>query len=574
MRKVKKYSLLISLLLLALFFVSCPSSDKDIQESPHLPDEGLEGSITNTIQINTDVDPIIEKAIQNALTFDTLVNPAGLAQEIVESVDNVVSAEPTKSGAGIIIKQSDGTFSNLLLTSDERLFEEKTAALMKTTVSVPLITEILQLYFPEIHKAVILAPFQDRFFAVDLEELTNFLQNAGFEVDTFVNENAGIDKFKGDFLSQYGVIIFCTHGMADAESYDGSFKSTALATGSSYTIEEVKKLKEDGILDWDNLQTIASISVKNDILGTKSYLGVTVQWFRKTTTKNNSLPNAWIFASACESSLGEGDASLSNWFLYNTGTGGYSGYNGIINSHFCKIVTPELVKNVCNGQSLMEATASVKSNPDMYDKMWFVRLIIGEGYESQIDVNLLDSKKPNDDEEFYIIEPSIELIELKNDDGTVENSLSLGQCYACCGDNLNAMLVYLTPPSYPFNIQKIKVNFRFKSPVGFYLHIRDENGNELLPMPFFIDESEVNGLLDPSQWWIKDISSYGVTINSGRVQVSIYDHDCSSDGWTIWGDTSSQGNSQFITWITISGYPFQITRNISIMELMIRAEGY
>lgn len=144
-------------------------------------------------------------------------------------------------------------------------------------------------------------------------------------------------------------------------------------------------------------------------------------------------------------------------------------------------------------------------------------------------------------------------IELKYDDGT--HDFTEAWAGACpYGGNLSDGLIgfrkFLTSPSYPFYVLKVKINFAGKNDfnAGFYLHIKDESGNDLLPTPFLISADEVN-----LGWWEKDISSYGIIINSGKIEVSIFesylpancppDPDWSINGWVIYEDTSLSGSS-------------------------------
>lgn len=145
-------------------------------------------------------------------------------------------------------------------------------------------------------------------------------------------------------------------------------------------------------------------------------------------------------------------------------------------------------------------------------------------------------------------------IELKYDDGIHDLTHSWGG--ACpYGGNLSDGLIgfrkFLTSPSYPFHVLKVKIYFAAKNVFNadFYLHIKDESGNDLLPTPFLISAAEVN----LGDWWEKDISSYGITINSGKIEVSIFesylpancppDTDWSINGWVMYADTSLSGSS-------------------------------
>jgi len=143
-------------------------------------------------------------------------------------------------------------------------------------------------------------------------------------------------------------------------------------------------------------------------------------------------------------------------------------------------------------------------------------------------------------------------IELKYDNGTAGYTIAWGGACPYDGnlsDGLIGFRKFLTSPSYPFHVLKVKINFAGKNDfnAGFYLHIKDESGNDLLPTPFLISAAEVN-----LGWWEKDISSYGITINSGKIEVSIFESylpanctptDWSINGWVIYGDTSLSGSS-------------------------------
>ncbi len=49
----------------------------------------------------------------------------------------------------------------------------------------------------------------------------------------------------------------------------------------------------------------------------------------------------------------------------------------------------------------------------------------------------------------------------------------------------------------------------------FYLHVWDEQGKNLLPAPFKIEDSEV---INVNDWWVKDIAVYNVNITSGNIR--------------------------------------------------------
>ncbi len=194
------------------------------------------------------------------------------------------------------------------------------------------------------------------------------------------------------------------------------------------------------------------------------------------------------------------------------------------------------------------------------------------------------------------------IIELKNDDGTCERTLSwiIGDysempylledqgggfaIHAWYGgeivtnpvqDNKYGFAVSLTPSSYPFYLQKVKIYFNEINSVeqGYYLHVWDESNNNLIPTTYLIPAGEV---LTPG-WWEKDISEYNISVDSGIIKIGICQRYLLNFPIPITfpppprpvdlgGDTSSVGNSEII----VSG-GFQ---DFSDMNFMIRAEGF
>ncbi len=170
-----------------------------------------------------------------------------------------------------------------------------------------------------------------------------------------------------------------------------------------------------------------------------------------------------------------------------------------------------------------------------------------------------------------------ELIELKNDDGTIEATTGWGGTFDSAKYVADGQYGYgsiLTTPQYPFKIENIRIYFTSKhtEEKGFYLHVT-EGGKELLPSNFLIPFDEVNVLHD---WWSKNILDYNVIVNSNKFEITVFEkylpHQTdpplpNTHGWKFGVDKSSFGNS-YTSYPNDSHYPY------GPGELMIRAEGY
>jgi hypothetical protein len=199
-------------------------------------------------------------------------------------------------------------------------------------------------------------------------------------------------------------------------------------------------------------------------------------------------------------------------------------------------------------------------------------------------------------------------VELQNDDGSAERVISLVNLYdngtKCAGspiwlakwlgvglewswgnftsltpapdvvpDGQYGFSATLIPSAYPFKLEKVKMYFYDNAPLGdsFYLHVWDEQNNDLLPSPFSISSQEIKA----PGWWEKDIEDFHVIVNSGKIQVGICQkniphYDVAVDWFPtlkvyLGGDIDATGNSN-----VVHGGLFLKERN---MNYMIRAEG-
>ena len=270
------------LLIIPLFFTSCSDDNEDNPAKFPTTHEQIATAVENTNLIVKEGGRIIEDAISSAYNLNDLIDPEQIAEQI-RSIEVVESAKITPSGTGIIIKQVDGTYTNLLVVTmdDERLFmENANKPVSKDMKSVFMVNENSVLPSGD-GKALILAPFHSD-FNENLEQISRLLSSAGFEVDKYEDADANLSRFNGDFLNNYDVVYISTHGAANVKTRGGD-KSTVLLTGEEYTTNKIESLLE--------VERRAIATGSHDAI--KSYFAISVPWLNITTTQN--FTNSWIW---------------------------------------------------------------------------------------------------------------------------------------------------------------------------------------------------------------------------------------------------------------------------------------
>lgn len=357
-------------------------------------EEEIQQATENTEEIRQEVKPIINDEIAESSSSGENIDISMLADK-VEGSELVKSAEPTSSGAGIVVEQEDGTYSNLRVVSqdDDRVFD-RTESSSSSEISIADLQRLKHSHGIFRKKssvsegeALILAPFQSD-FEKDLSRLSDLFESAGFSVDLFKNGNADIDKFRGDFLAQYDAVFIDTHGVAGAVTSDGT-QSTLLGTGTDIT---------------------AFNSLPSDLqkaVGRFGNLYISVPWLNKTlnnsdfTAGPDDFSATWVFASACESSkVDSGPSSMTNAFLDN-GAGGYTGFDKVVNTELAEATSETVISKLTSGRSLSTATQETKNGSGLSSFVWLAYLA---GFDS-FDVNMLDSNQRNNNS-YYLFDPS------------------------------------------------------------------------------------------------------------------------------------------------------------------------
>ncbi len=379
------------LLIIPLFFTSCSDENNDNPNKFPTTHEQIATAVENTKLIAVKGGEIIEDAISSAYYANDLIDTKQIVEQI-RSIEGVESAEATPSGTGIVVKQVDGTYSNLLIVNqdDERLFIEnsnKSASMDMKSVMIVNENHVL----PNGNgKALILAPFQSS-QKTDLEQITKLFQTAGYSVDVFKNENADFQHFNGDFMNKYDIIFIRTHGKANFRTRGGDL-TTILNTGEEISLNKIQSLSEDE-------RKAYAIGLH----GGKGYFALSTQWLKMTTT--NNFTNSWVFASSCESAMIDlGDSSMSETFL-DLGAVGYNGYDESIYTLLATPIAEKMVARFTSGLSFTDAHNEVLNDWGLKAEKWKLRIKEEDSeLRKTIDVKLFDSNKKINDP-FYLIDP-------------------------------------------------------------------------------------------------------------------------------------------------------------------------
>lgn len=320
--------------------------------------------IANIQRILNESDAIVNNAISQALSQNGYVYPSEIAKSI-EMIDGVFSATPTPSGAGIVLKLDNGTYTNILVVKmdDEELFNLATTKSSDELKSVHNPSESTSIYPFGSGKALILAPFQES-FNTNLDEISRLLNSADFKVEQFTNKDATLDRFRGSFLNNYDVIIIFTHGSADGFTLDGK-ETTLLLTGEELSEEIFNGLSPE---EQRTVSLCSARGLEHD------NFAISVPWLK--VTSNGRFTNSWVFISACESAkLDVGPASFSEAFL-KFGAAGYSGFDEVMCVWASNPITKTMIEKFSSGLSFTVASDVVRSDPALLAMSWVPRIII------------------------------------------------------------------------------------------------------------------------------------------------------------------------------------------------------
>ena len=338
---------------------------------------------------------VIESTLSDAVSTNDFIDPNDILTPIL-AMEGVTSAEISPSGSVLRIQLEDGSFINKLLITrdDERWF-------MDSDVNETPLPNQSQLVStkntPDIilptgsQKAIILAPFQKEFKS-EIQAISLGLKLIGYEVKTFENEKASFDKFRGDSLRQYNIVIILSHGSGEMQRRlaSGWTPVTEIITGTKWNKEILNSLCQK------ERETLFEAFQNND-----SYFALNPLWLRATTT--GSFKNTYVMISACQSSMiDSGVGSLSEAFL-DLGVEGFNGFDDNINNFLAKLMELGMVTNFASGKAFDIASLHTRENNALISST--VRLLIKKENKKQANAELFDDIQRTANVPFYLVPP-------------------------------------------------------------------------------------------------------------------------------------------------------------------------
>ena len=198
---------------------------------------------------------------------------------------------------------------------------------------------------------LIYAPFDSYFAPVIMSpSIITILNNSGFDfaITSLSNQDANISAL--DNLTDYGLVIFDTHGSGGKEFGTGEFVDTNLAV---YQTKYKAMLKAGKLSIWKNV----TISKTGTVANKKDVYAIRAPFI---SDLSNTFPNSVIFNGSCESTM---NPDLGNAFI-GKGAQAYYGFTKVVNTPFCKQMADTVVKRLAADlKTSAEAFMTGQSDP-------------------------------------------------------------------------------------------------------------------------------------------------------------------------------------------------------------------
>lgn len=352
----------------------------------------------NTARIADEAEAVFDAIVNGAVAAGEYVDTHEVEQELL-GIDGVAEARVGETGTVVSLRQRDGTWLNvpMLRRGDERLFvstrESPSRGPVERIQGVVLPGGPSRLLFPPGARALILAPFQHE-LGEDLEAVAVPLRLAGFAVDIHRDAEAGLDRFRGSFLSQYDFVYITSHGVADGATRDGAATATMILAGTPATRAQDVALHEAGR---EGYTALGQFSVKSGV-----YYGVSGDWIEDTGGDFNATS---FFVNAAESAAhDQGPRSLSAALL-RMGAGGFVGWDKGLNALFGAAAPTRVMASLSRGRSLQQAVEDVRTDIAFLIYGWFARVRLPAQTEPAVLIGMLDREQPTA-EAYHLFDPA------------------------------------------------------------------------------------------------------------------------------------------------------------------------
>jgi hypothetical protein len=192
-------------------------------------------------------------------------------------------------------------------------------------------------------RTIVLAPYFADQEPGAVDTMLRGMQCPQYEVDTFLGEEAGAEKFKN--LEEYGLILIASHGdtlfegIGDAQRPEWGWKST----GGQAVVLTGTALDSVNLRRWQRDLRLGRMAIFPG-----GVTGVLPTYFTQYSVR---LPASIVYVGSCRSSANSSLASA----LLERGAGAYLGYDGYVESAFAGDMGVSLFSKLLEGQSLAQA---------------------------------------------------------------------------------------------------------------------------------------------------------------------------------------------------------------------------
>jgi hypothetical protein len=364
-----------------LFLASCGDSPTGFPDNPGAVGAAAEA----TARIAAEAETRFEALLAGAVAAGDYVDTRDVEAELLR-IEGVAATQINRTGTVVRLRQRDGAWLNVPLArrGDPRLFVYTRGNPSVSPRPAPEPAEPSSsaapaaVTFPAGARALILAPFQ-REFGEDLEAVATPLRLAGFTVDIYHDEQAGIERFRGSFLSGYDVVYVSSHGAASVVSRDGETETTMVVTGTRAGRDA------DVALHGESRSEYAMVGQFST--GDGVFYGVGGHWIEAT---EGSFGETLFYLNFPESSAYTAGPESLLASLHDMGAAGVIGWRQVINQPMANAVAARVVASLSRGRSLQQAVNDVRTDLAFLLYGWWLRVrLIGE-IEPSVRVDLLD----------------------------------------------------------------------------------------------------------------------------------------------------------------------------------------
>ena len=299
----------------------------------------------------------VAKAVQSLLASFSRNTPATLIAAAIEELDDVITAQADEEGEYIRYMKRDSTFTTVVL-HPERYGIDPNKTDRSTRSTLKPATDNKHTNALTTKSALLLLPFYSSYIIDDEEVglrqidyvwLKQQLNDVGVHLDFYLDGNADLSKFRGDFLAKYDLILVISHG-GSWTSTDGDNSVapyTVCSTGTSAD-DEWPDSMDPGL--YKRLETVL-MSTHNRYVITDDFL--------KMTLGDRRFSSSFVYMGICS---GLKNRDFRDFFMRNNASA-YSGYSDEVGSYFAQEVLYSLCRSLSKGMTVGKALNYVERDP-------------------------------------------------------------------------------------------------------------------------------------------------------------------------------------------------------------------